>query len=141
MVNINMVYIIKHENETMNKRDIIIYRVVTGIFTAHMLFTVFAYFSMYDMVSETFESLGVPTSVIYPLAIAKILGLVAIWANKSRLLKELAYLGFAIDFILAISTHLIAKDGGAVAAVVALVIMSISYIYHRRVFGKEKSTG
>ncbi len=125
----------------MKKRDLIIYRVVTGIFTAHMLFTVFAYFAMHDMVSETFESLGVPTALIYPLAVAKVLGLIAIWTDKSRLLKELAYLGFALDFIMAIATHLMAKDGGAGGAAVALVLLTVSYFYHRRVFGKKETFG
>lgn len=124
----------------MSKRDIIIYRVVTGIFTAHMLFTVGAYFFMHDMVKEMFESLGVSAAIIYPLAIAKLLGLVAIWTNKSKLLKELAYLGFAVDFIMASSAHIMAKDGGAVAALVALVILLISYIYNRKLFGKRKKS-
>lgn len=118
----------------MNKKDIIIYRVVTGIFTAHMLFTVIAYFFMHDMAAEMFESLGVPTAVIYPLAIAKLLGLVAIWTNKSEILKELAYVGFALDFILAFSLHLMAKDGGAAAPLVALVILGVSYFYNRKLY-------
>lgn len=116
----------------MKNRDIIIYRVVTGIFTAHMLFTIGAYLFMHNMVQEMFESLGISPALIYPLALAKFLGLVAIWTNKSRLLKELAYLGFAIDFILAFSAHLIADDGGAAAAFIALIIVVISYIYHRK---------
>lgn len=124
----------------MNKKDIIIYRVVTGIFSAHMLFTVVAYIFMYDMVSEVFASLGVPTAVIYPLALAKVLGLVAIWTNKSKILKELAYLGFALDFILASSAHLLASDGGAISPLVALLLLSVSYFYNRKLYsGQEKS--
>ncbi len=124
----------------MNKRDIIIYRVVSGLFTVHMLFTVGAYFFMYEMVSEMFEALGVTAAIIYPLAVAKILGLVAIWTNKSRILKELAYIGFAIDFILAISAHLIANHGESVPPLVALVMLLISYIYHRKLYGKRKKS-
>ena len=99
------------------KRDLIIYRVVTGLFTAHMLMTIVVYFVQYDMVAEMFASLGFPAALIYPLAIAKLLGLIAIWSNKSRLLKELAYAGFAIDFILAAGSHLRAGDGGFVPAI------------------------
>ncbi len=117
----------------MNKRDIIIYRVVTGLFTLHMLFTIAAYFFMYDMVRDMFEALGFSAGVIYPLAAAKFLGLIAIWTNKSRILKELAYAGFAIDFMLAISSHLIANHGEFVPALVALVMLIISYIYHRKI--------
>lgn len=116
----------------MKNKDLIIYRTVTGFFTLHMLFTAVVYFFMYDMVEEMFISLGVPAAVIYPLAVAKILGLVAIWTNKSKLLKELAYAGFAIDFILAASTHLIANDGGFIAPLVALVMVSISYWYNHK---------
>jgi len=123
----------------MNKRDIIIYRVVTGLFTLHMLFTIVAYIFMYDMVKEMFESLGTSAAVIYPLAIAKLLGLIAIWTNKSRLLKELAYLGFAIDFILAMSTHLMADDGGFFGPFVAFIFLSVSYIYNRKIYGKGKN--
>ncbi|KAA3641264.1 MAG: DoxX family protein [Bacteroidetes bacterium] len=116
----------------MNKRDRIIFTVVTALFSAHMLFTVVAYIFMHDMVSEMFVSLGVSPSIIYPLAIAKVLGLIAIWTNKSRILKELAYLGFATDFVLAIAFHLKVADGGAVAAMVALVMLIVSYIFGRK---------
>lgn len=116
----------------MKNKDLIIYRTVTGLFTLHMLFTAVVYFFMYDMVEEMFISLGVPAAVIYPLAVAKILGLVAIWTNKSKLLKELAYAGFALDFILAASTHIIANDGGFIAPLVALVMVSISYWYNHK---------
>lgn len=122
----------------MNKKDIIIYRMVTGIFSIHMLFTVCVYFFMHDMVKEMFESLGVSAMVIYPLALAKILGLLAIWSNKSRILKELAYLGFAVDFIMAIVTHTLASDGGSAAALIALIILVISYIYHRKLSSKKE---
>ena len=117
----------------MKKKDIIIYWVVTGLFTAHTLFTVVAYFIMHEMTSNMFQSLGVSPSLIYPLAIAKTLGLVAIWTNKSKLLKELAYLGFAADFIMASIAHTMANDGGAIAPLVVLALLIISYIYNRKI--------
>ena len=123
----------------MNKRDIIIYRVVTGLFTLHMLLTVGVYFFNYEMVKEMFTNLGVPSDIIYPLAIAKLLGLIAIWTNKSRILKELAYAGFAIDFILAASAHISAKHGDFLPPLIALGMVFISYIYHRKLFGKSKN--
>jgi hypothetical protein len=118
----------------MKMSDKIIYYAVTGLFTAHMLFTVVMYFLNHDMVSDVFANLGFPGGLVYPLAIVKLLGLVAIWANKSRLLKELAYAGFAIDFIIAAAAHMIAGDGQMVAPIVALIIVSISFIYHRKLF-------
>lgn len=123
----------------MNKRNIFIYRVVTGIFTLHMLFTVVVYFFSYEMVAEMFTLLGFPASLIYPIAIAKLLGLIAIWTNKSRILKELAYAGFAIDFVLAASSHLIAGDGGFIAPLIALGLVVASYIFHRKIYGPGKA--
>lgn len=118
----------------MNKRNKIIYYISTGLFTAHMLMTVGFYIFKNEMVSEVFESLGFSASFVYPLAILKVLGLIAIWTNKSRLLKELAYAGFAIDFILASIAHGIAGDGGVIAPLFALAMASVSFYYHRKLF-------
>ena len=115
----------------MNKTNRNIYYAVTGLYTAHMLFTVVMYVFNYEMVSEAFANLGFPPALIYPLAIAKVLGLLAIWTNKSRLLKELAYAGFAIDFVLAAGAHAVAEDGGVVAPLIALVLAGVSFYFHR----------
>ena len=86
------------------------------------------------MVSVTFTRLGFPTYIIYPLAIAKILGLIAIWSRKSKMLKEWAYAGFFFDFVLALSAHLVVKDGEWIPAFVALILLSISYLWSNKVF-------
>ncbi len=117
----------------MKKRDLIIFRTVTALFSLFMLFQVVMYFIQHEMTSNMFESLGVPTSLVYPLAIAKFLGLFAIWTNYSKLLKNLAYLGYAIDFILAISLHSMVGDGGAPAPGVALLLLIVSYIYGNKI--------
>ncbi|MFY0688300.1 MAG: DoxX family protein [Cyclobacteriaceae bacterium] len=123
----------------MNKRNLIIYRVFTGLFSAHQVFAGLSYIFMHDMVSEMFQSIGVPPIVIYPMVIAKVLGLVAIWSNKSRLLKELAYLGFAVEFVLASITHAKAGDGGAIAPLVVLALLIASFIFHRKVYGQSNT--
>lgn len=116
------------------KRDKIIYLVATGLLTALMLFSSSMYFFDHEMVSETFSSLGFPTYIIYPLAIAKLLGLVAIWTRKSRMLLEWAYAGFCFDFLLASSAHIIVKDGAHIAAIVALVLLFTSYFFGKRAY-------
>jgi hypothetical protein len=93
------------------KRDRIIYYVATALLSALMLMSSGMYFFNHEMVAETFTNLGYPTYVIYPLAIAKILGLVAIWTRMSNMLKEWAYAGFFFDFVLALSAHLVVADG------------------------------
>ncbi len=117
----------------MKKRDLIIYSVATGLFSLIILMGATMYFVQYEMVHEMFISLRVPTQIIYPLAIAKLLGIIAIWLIKNALLKKLAYLGFAIDLVLAIIAHLNAGDGGAFWPAVPLVLLAISYWFYRKI--------
>ena len=118
----------------MEKRNKIIYWIATGLLSALMLMSASMYIFNYEMVSQTFISLGFPVYVIYPLAIAKILGLVAILSKKSNFLKEWAYAGFFFDFVLALSAHWVANDGEFVPAFVAIVLLIISYRYDKKVF-------
>ena len=115
-----------------NKRNRIIYLVATGLLTLMMLGSAGMYFYDYPMVSETFAKLGFPTYIIYLLAIAKILGLIAIWTKKSQMLKEWAYAGFFFDFILAISAHVMVNDGEYVGALAALVLLMVSYFFEKK---------
>ena len=93
------------------------------------------YFFKHAEVVDTFNSLGFPAFIIYPLAIAKILGVIAITTRKSKVLKEWAYAGFFFDFVLALSAHLIAKDGQFAIAIVALILLFTSYYFGGKVFG------
>lgn len=120
----------------MKKRDLIIYRIVTGLFSLMLLAGAVTYFVQYEMVAEMFTSLGVPTEIIYPLAIAKILGIIAIWFVDNKVIKNLAYLGFALDLVGAIISHLNAGDGGAAGPAVPLVLLMISYWYFRKINAK-----
>lgn len=116
----------------MKNREVLIYRIVTGIFSLMMVAGAITYFVQYDMTSETFTSLGVPSEMVYPLAIAKILGVLAIWLIKNPIIKNLAYLGFAVDLVAAIIAHLIADDGGAVNPILPLVLLIVSYALYQR---------
>ncbi len=117
------------------KRDKTIYWIATGLLVALMMMNVVVYVVMNDMVTETFAGLGFPTYIVYPLALAKLLGVVAILTKRSKLLKEWAYAGFFFNFLLASSAHFVAGDGGFVAPIVALVLLLVSRIYDPKVFG------
>ncbi len=123
----------------MKNKNQLIYRIVTGLFSALMVFSASMYFAQYESVSKTFLQLGFPTFVIYPLALAKILGLVAIWTRKSRMLAEWAYAGFVFDLLLAAGAHINAGDGDAMGALVGLVLVGVSYVYYRKLYTKEES--
>ena len=122
-----------------NKRDKIIYWVSTGLITALMLFSAIMYVINNEMVSEVFSNLGYPTYIIYPLATAKVLGLIAIWIKKSRILKEWAYAGFFFVMGLAVSAHININDGGFAPALIGIILLIVSYVYDKKVFAVEQA--
>ena len=117
----------------MNKYKII-YWVSTIIFCLIMLFSASMYFTKYEMVKGFFQSMNYPTYIVYPLAIAKLLGILAILTKKIPLLKEWAYAGFFFNTLLALCAHTVAKDGGYMMALVALIMIVISRFYEGKVF-------
>ena len=116
-------------NQNRNK---IIYFASTGLLTVLMLMSAGMYIFNHEMVVGIFTKLGYPTYIIYPLAIAKILGLIAIWTRKSNTLKEWAYAGFFFDFILAFAAHIYVKDGEHLLALIAIVLVIVSYEYGKK---------
>lgn len=118
----------------MENRNKIIYWIATGLLSTLMLMSASMYFFKYEMVSQTFLNLGFPVYIIYPLAIAKLLGVIAILTKKSKTLKEWAYAGFFFDFLLALSAHWVINDGEFVPAFVAIVLLIVSYRYDKKVF-------
>jgi len=89
----------------------IIYWVLTILMCGLFLFSAQMYFFKTEMVKGFFETLGFPTWVVIPLAIAKILGIIAILTDLSSVLKEWAYAGFLFDVILATAAHQNAEHG------------------------------
>ena len=114
------------------KKSRLIYLIATVLLTGLMLLSACMYFFNHEMVSETFNKLGYPTYIIYPLAIAKILGLIAIWTKKSNTLKEWAYAGFFFDFVLAFFAHLQVRDGEFAPALVAIILLIVSYLFENK---------
>ncbi len=88
--------------------------------TIHLISTIFLfsmliltgvlYFIYYKELVVYFESYGYPIYLIYPLAIAKIVGSIVILYGKNIFLKELAYAGFFFNFILAFFAHLMINE-------------------------------
>ncbi|WP_452601217.1 DoxX family protein [Pontimicrobium sp. MEBiC06410] len=114
------------------KRDKIIYYTATGLLTLLMLFSVSMYFFNHDDVSQMFRNFGYPTYIIYPYAVAKLLGLFAIWNPNFKIIKEWAYAGFFFAFILAFFAHYMIGDGEQTGALVALILLIVSYIFNKK---------
>ena len=73
-----------------------------------------------------------PSYLVYPLAVAKILGIIAVLSNKSKLLKEWAYAGFFFDAVLAATAHISAGDKGEMMSVAAIILIVVSRIFWNR---------
>lgn len=107
------------------------YFISTGLLTVLMLFSISMYVFNHEIVVEFFTALGFPPYLIYPLATAKALGLIAIWSNYSQTLKEWAYAGFVFNFLLALSAHINAGDGEWWLAAFGIVFVTASYLSYR----------
>ena len=115
----------------------IIFRISTGIVSIIVLMFVANSSFNREMFTNRFSTLGYPIYLIYPLVVAKILGLIAIWSNKSVILKEWAYAGFLFNFVLAFLAEIHAIDGEYISSPVALVFLLISYISGMKTFRRE----
>ncbi len=114
------------------KRNKIIFYIATGLLTALLLFSVSMYFFNHDEVAIMFSSFGYPTYIIYPYAVAKLLGLGALWTPSFKAIKEWAYAGFFFAFILAFFAHFMIGDGEQGGALVAMILLVISYIFNKK---------
>ena len=115
------------------KTNKIIYWISTGLLSAMMLLSTGMYFFKTEEVQAVFLKLGYPDFIVIPLAIAKILGVIAIVTRRSKILLEWAYAGFFFDFVLASSAHLMIQDGEHLPAVVAMVLLLTSYFTGKRI--------
>lgn len=116
------------------KRDKIIYWISTGLTCMLFFAGAMMYIFNYQRAEGFFISLGFPVWIIYPLATLKIAGVITILTKWSKFFKELAYAGFLYDAILALVAHVMVNDGEYMPAIIALILLAISWIYDRKVF-------
>ncbi|MDX1277912.1 DoxX family protein [Oceanihabitans sediminis] len=114
------------------KRNKIIYYVATGLLSVLILFSAGMYFFNYEEVAKMFTQFGYPTYIIYPYAVVKLLGLAAIWNPNFNVIKEWAYSGFFFAFILAFFAHFMINDGEHFSALIALILLIVSYIFNKK---------
>lgn len=114
------------------KRNNIIYLTSTILLTIMIGMGVANYIFNTEVVGEMLTALGYPTYLIYPLAIAKTLGLIAIWFVKNKTLKEWAYAGLFFNLLLATISHIAVQDGQFVAPIIGLLLVLTSYFFERK---------
>ena len=105
----------------------------TGLLCLLFTWSALMYFFMHEIAAEAFTTLGYPTHIIYPLAIAKLLAVVAILSKKSQVLKEWAYAGLFYDLVLAVLAHAL-TDGQFYGALLGLILLVPSYLLDKKLF-------
>ena len=132
MVNKFLYLCINLNNEDMKTTKLIFY-ISTGLLSILMFYSAGMYFLKHETVSTMFTNFGYPTYIIYPYAVAKLLGVFALWNPKFIILKEWAYAGFFFAFVLAFFAHYMIGDGEQAGAVVALTLLITSYITYKKI--------
>ncbi len=115
------------------KTQKITYWIVTVLLALLVLFSAGMYFFNHTEIVNAFTALGFPTYLIYPLATLKIVGLIVILGNMGSNLKEWAYAGFFFNFVLAFFAHVMIGDGEQFGALMALVLLLVSYFLGKKV--------
>ncbi|WP_298778674.1 DoxX family protein [uncultured Polaribacter sp.] len=110
----------------------IIYYISTVLLTLLMLFSAGMYFFNHAEVALMFTNFGYPTYIIYPYAIVKLLGITVLWLFSNKVIKEWAYAGFFFAFILAFFAHIMINDGEQAGAILALILLIISYFSQKK---------
>jgi hypothetical protein len=116
----------------------IIYWLSTILLSALLLMSAGMYVFNNAEVSEMFTAFGYPLYIIYPLAVAKISAVVVLLTQKQSKIKEWAYSALFFEFILAFFAHFMIGDGEQIGAVIAIILLVVSYIYGRKLFNTNK---
>jgi len=119
----------------------IIYYLTTGILSAMMLFIAFETLTKPE-VKVSMAHLGFPDYFRIELGITKIIGAILLWL-PIRLLKEIAYIGFAIMFVSASIAHYAVGDPAnkVIAGIVFFAILIVSYVSHAKLTKNQITIG
>ena len=120
----------------MNKTTInVIYWISTGLILAMMLFSAASSFMNNPDGAKMLSAIGYRPYVLQLLAIAKILGIIAILTPGFPRLTEWAYAGFTFDLIGAsvsfYASGFAVKDWAFIPVLIALLVCSYIF-YHKR---------
>lgn len=120
----------------MSKTTInVIYWIATGLIMAMMLFSAVTSFMDNPDGAKMMAAIGYKPYVLHLLAVAKVLGIIAILTPGFPRLKEWAYAGFTFDLIGA--TYSFYASGFAIKdwafMLILIAVLACSYIfYHKR---------
>jgi len=116
----------KTENKTSHKSSMV-HLGAKGLLSAFLLMNVGMYLFKTPDIVAAFETFGYPSYLVYPLAAAKFMGMLALWLPVPATLRTFAYAGFTYNFILAAVAHLAVGDTQVAPAVIAFALLVTSF--------------
>ena len=119
-------------SERRTSKTALIYWTSTLSLCALMIAAVIYMLGENEAAKATFLALGYPDSLVYPLAFAKIAGIIAIITYKSKLLSEWAYAGFFFVSIFALAAHVCSNVGHFAPSLLAVTLIIISYVTSKK---------
>ncbi|MDX2007086.1 MAG: DoxX family protein [Meiothermus sp.] len=112
-----------------------LYWVSLGLFTLLYLASLGLTFSDLEASYKSYTHLGFSSMwIVFFNGIGKVLGLLAIYQNKSRTLKDFAFAGFLFNLLLALSAHIAAWEADVVLPIVGLVLWAFAFTMYRRAY-------
>jgi len=116
------------------KTNKIIYWAATGLLSALLLMSAGLYVFNNSEVQGMFSNFGYPTYIIYPLAVLKIAAVGVLVTQKQSKIKEWVYSALFFEFILAFFAHVMIGDGEQMGAIIATILLLVSYFFGNKVF-------
>lgn len=104
----------------------------TGLISALLIMSAGMYIFNHSAIEAAFTHLGFPLWLIYPMAIAKIGGVVMILTKFDETWTEWAYAGIFFNLLLALGAHVSVHDGAWISPFVGLVLILVSYFTWKR---------
>lgn len=118
----------------MRKTIKIIYWSSTVLLSALLLMSAGMYVFNNAEVAGMFTNFGYPIYIIYPLAIAKLVAVIVLLTQEQTTIKEWVYSALFFEFILAFFAHFMIDDGEHMGAILAMVLLLISYFFGKKLF-------
>jgi hypothetical protein len=114
-----------------------LYWLAIGLFTLLYLISLFTTLSDLGASYKEYQRLGFPMWAVFFNAGGKILGLIAIFYNRSRMLKHFAYAGFLYNLLLALSAHIAQWESDVLLPVIGLAIWGFAFYMDSRMYPAE----
>lgn len=101
-----------------------------------LIFLFSAFYGVLDLQGSyaEYRHLEFPAWLVFPLSLAKLLGVVAVVSNRSTTLKDFAFAGFLYDLLLALGAHIAQQELKVVLPLISLGIWAAAFVMDRRVY-------